>query len=62
MRLGSKEDEQREESIENTETGEKRLILGAENTHRKGKNHCTVDLLFDWFGFEHTSKIVVHST
>ena len=25
----------------------------AENTHllRKGKYHCTADLLFDWFGF-----------
>ena len=28
-------------------------VTKAENTHllRKGKYHCTADLLFDWFGF-----------
>ena len=27
--------------------------ISPENTHllRKGKYHCTADLLFDWFGF-----------
>ena len=27
------------------------LYIGPENTHllRKGKHHCTADLLFDWF-------------
>ena len=31
-----------------------------ENTHllRKGKYHCTADLLLDWFGFGQTSKSV----
>ena len=38
-------------------------IAEAGNTHllRKGKNHCTVDLLFDWFGFNQTSKYVTNS-
>ena len=29
------------------------LLFNPENTHllRKGKSHCTADLLFDWFGF-----------
>ena len=33
----------------------------AENTHLlcKEKYHCTADLLFDWFGFDQTSKYVV---
>ena len=30
----------------------------AENTHYKGKYHCTADLLFDLFGFDQTSKTV----
>ena len=34
----------------------------AENTHQRGKCQCTADLLFDSFGFDQTSKIVVHST
>ena len=33
-----------------------------ENAHHKGKYYYTVDLLFDWFGFDQTSKTVVHST
>ena len=32
-----------------------------ENTHHRGEKHCTADLLFDWFEFDHTSIIVVHS-
>ena len=37
-------------------------LLVPENTHKRGKYHCTADLLFDWFGFNQTSKTVVHST
>ena len=33
-----------------------------ENAHHRGKYYYTVDLLFDWFGFDQTSKTVVHST
>ena len=34
-----------------------------ENTHHtRRKYHCTADLLFDWFGFDTTSKTAVHST
>ena len=33
-----------------------------ENTHHRGKYHCTADHLFDWLGFDQTSKVVVHST
>ena len=29
---------------------------------KRGKYHCTADLLFDWFGFDQTCKIVLHST
>ena len=34
-----------------------------ENTHllRKGKYHCTADLLFDWFGFSKLIKIYVRT-
>ena len=28
---------------------------------RKGKYHCTADLLFEWFGFNQTSKYVTNS-
>ena len=31
-----------------------------ENTHLKGKYHCTTDLLFGWIGFDHTSKSVIN--
>ena len=34
----------------------------AENTQNRGKYQCTADLLFDWFGFDQTSKIVAHSS
>ena len=27
-----------------------------------GVYHCTADLLFDWFGFDQTSKSVIYST
>ena len=39
--------------------GRKGIVL-AETTHflRKGKYHCTADLLFDWLGFGQTSKSV----
>ena len=30
--------------------------LRSENTHHRGKYHCTADLLFDWFGFNQKSK------
>ena len=46
-------------------TGSKSVKLEVtvpENTDHKGKYHCTADLLFDWFGFDHASKTVVHST
>ena len=35
-----------------------------ENTpfHHKGKYHCTTDLVFDWFGFDQTSKSAVDLT
>ena len=33
-----------------------------EETHHYGKYHHTADLLFDWFGFVQTIKVVVHST
>ena len=36
--------------------------LQPENTHHIGKYHYTVDLQFDWFGFDQTSKYVVQST
>ena len=29
-----------------------------ENTHHRGKYHCTADLQFDWFVFDKTSKTV----
>ena len=29
---------------------------------QKGKYHCMPDLLFDWFGFDQTSKTVLKST
>ena len=31
-------------------------------TIERGKYHCTTDLLFDWFGFNHTSKAYANST
>ena len=34
----------------------------AEDTHHRGKYHCTADLLFDYFGFAQTSKIYVDWT
>ena len=36
----------------------------AENTHLlcKGKYQCMADLLFDWFGFDQTSKADAYST
>ena len=33
-----------------------------DNTYHRGNYHCMADLLFDWFGFDQTSKTVVHST
>ena len=32
------------------------------NTERRGKYYCVADLLFDWYGFDQTSKSVVRST
>ena len=37
-------------------------IKKSEKTHHRGKYHCTADRLFDWFGFDQTSKTVIHST
>ena len=37
-------------------------MIDAENTHHRGKYHCTADLLFDWFGFIQTSKADGEST
>ena len=37
-------------------------LLKTENTHKRGKYHCTTDLLFDWFGFNQTSTTVANST
>ena len=34
----------------------------AKNTHHMGKYHSTADLLFDWFGFDQTSKADANST
>ena len=34
----------------------------SDNTHHRGKYYCMADLLFDCFGFDQTSKTVVHST
>ena len=34
----------------------------SESTHRRWKYHCTVDLLFNWFGFDQTSKVDANST
>ena len=39
-----------------TTSHQRKLAIGGMITH------CTADLLFDWFGFDQTSKIVVHST
>ena len=38
------------------------LSRQAKNNYHKGKDHCTVDLLFDWFGFGQTSKTADQST
>ena len=40
------------------------IRLATENNHLlcKGKYHCMTDLLFEWFGFNQTSKYVVNST
>ena len=35
-----------------------KTCFDAENAHHRGKFHCTADLLFDWFGFDQTSKTV----
>ena len=35
-------------------------MVAVENTHNWGKYHCVADLLFDWFGFDQTSKTVAH--
>ena len=32
-----------------------RQMMRPENTHHRGKYHCTADLLFEWFGFDQTS-------
>ena len=32
------------------------------NTYHRGKCHCMADLLFDWFGFNQTSKADDNST
>ena len=32
-----------------------------ENTHHRVNYHCMADLLFEWFGFDQTSKTVVHA-
>ena len=45
-----------------TEVNEGTLYLHLENTHHRGKYHFMADLLFDWFGFDQTSKTVVHLT
>ena len=31
-------------------------LLWSENSHHRGKYQCMPDLLFDWFGFDQTSK------
>ena len=33
-------------------------LLSTENTNHRGKYHRKVDFLFDWFGFDQTSKTV----
>ena len=33
------------------------VLVWPKNTHHKGKHHCTVDLLFDWFGFSDQSNV-----
>ena len=33
-----------------------------ENSDHRGKYHCMADLLFDWFGFDRTSKYVANLT
>ena len=38
------------------------VIFITENTHHRGKDHCMADLLFDWFGFNQTSKAYQNST
>ena len=38
------------------------LTKRPENTHHKGKIHCTANLMFYWFGFDQTSRTVVQST
>ena len=38
------------------------LKVEAENTHQRGKYRSAADLLLDWFGFDQSSKTVVHST
>ena len=44
---------------ENEQTEQK---LKAENTHHRGKYHCTAELLFEWFGLDQTSKYVANLT
>ena len=36
--------------------------LYTENTHHRGKYHCTADFQFDWFGFDQKRKTVANST
>ena len=36
--------------------------LSTEHSPLGRKYHCMAHLLFDWFGFDQTSKTVVHST
>ena len=38
------------------------LIGDPGNTRHRGKYHPTVDFLFEWFGFDPTSKAVTNST
>jgi len=33
-----------------------------ENTYQKGNYNCTANLVFDWFGFDQTSKADANST
>ena len=37
-------------------------LVSAKNTLQIGNYHCPADLLFDWFGFDQTSKTVVNAT
>ena len=42
--------------------GQINALVEPENNHHRGEYHCMADPLFNWFGFDQTSKAVSIST